>query len=799
MKTKRKFDSLKINNYWKNQLPPTNLTERFKDPYFPPVKESLLGLDENGNFLDPKNGPIRMKDINAEELEWKSIPEIFGENYLLFENKIEFDDIKQGNLGNCYFLSAIAALTEFPLLIYQIFRSNEVNEFGYYEVVLFIDGDWQIVFIDDYFPVIKNTNELKFCRPNGNELWAMILEKAWAKVNGGYALIIAGWPSDPLVALTGFNCQKLYHQEETLENLWLDISKSDNDNCIMCTNTINNKDIEKLGLVLNHAYTLISAKETPDKRIQLIRVRNPWGYKEWCGKYSDNSELWTKELREHFSEVNKDDGTFYISIDDFQRFFSNTQICNIMYNCNSRVFHLSNELLQFPLFLIVKLDRDENCAFSLNFKHWRFNRNFIGATHPASIIIAKLNEENGKFTIYDFNGNFSAHDDVDFITKLSKGTYFVWMFIDLMNCYPYPEKATFRINSTSEYEVSYYGCDFDFKIIRKIFVEGLKTLYNDKITSSVGVYHHIDNCFRKTGIGYEMFVNKHADKTLLVECDVSKIEGLRILPPFHIINGKIQMMLRPKTSTIILAMRTDQKSHWMNISKNTKEVNSNEELMQYEEDLERENLKEILEQKINPIVDPKFYNYNTLSKEEILMKNLTFETINMKQATLLKYKNEYKQFFDVLLDYNPIENDADLIWSKIIFKNGFYLGETLNGIRQGRGAFIFEDGNYYIGYWNNNQRSIYGRIFNSKNKIIYRGHFSNGVKQGNGVQLFENGNRYEGEFVNDVKSGKGIFYFANGTRWEGSFKNNQLHGEGFLYSNDNTNKKLVKYENGKLI
>ncbi|MFM7859730.1 MAG: C2 family cysteine protease, partial [Flammeovirgaceae bacterium] len=86
---------------------------------------------------------------------------------------------------------------------------------------------------------------------------------------------MAGWPSDPLVALTGFSSQKLYHQEETLENLWINISQSDIANCIMCTNTINNKDIEKLGLVLNHAYTLISAKETPDKSVKLIRVRNP--------------------------------------------------------------------------------------------------------------------------------------------------------------------------------------------------------------------------------------------------------------------------------------------------------------------------------------------------------------------------------------------------------------------------------------------------------------------------------------------------------------------------------------------
>ena len=84
----------------------------------------------------------------------------------LFENKIEFDDIKQGSLGNCYFLFAVASLTEFPKLIYQIFKTNDQNPFGYYEMVFFIDGEWQIIFVDDYFPVCKDTATLKFAKPN---------------------------------------------------------------------------------------------------------------------------------------------------------------------------------------------------------------------------------------------------------------------------------------------------------------------------------------------------------------------------------------------------------------------------------------------------------------------------------------------------------------------------------------------------------------------------------------------------------------------------------------------------------
>jgi hypothetical protein len=52
---------------------------------------------------------------------------------------------------------------------------------------LFIDGQWQVVIVDDYLPVKKNSENLVFAKPNGNEIWVLLLEKAWAKVNGGYS------------------------------------------------------------------------------------------------------------------------------------------------------------------------------------------------------------------------------------------------------------------------------------------------------------------------------------------------------------------------------------------------------------------------------------------------------------------------------------------------------------------------------------------------------------------------------------------------------------------------------------
>ena len=42
------------------------------------------------------------------------------------------------------------------------------------------------VVIDSFFPVMELSNELVFAQPNRNELWVILLEKAWAKFLGAY-------------------------------------------------------------------------------------------------------------------------------------------------------------------------------------------------------------------------------------------------------------------------------------------------------------------------------------------------------------------------------------------------------------------------------------------------------------------------------------------------------------------------------------------------------------------------------------------------------------------------------------
>ena len=60
----------------------------------------------------------------------------------MFQNKIEPSDIKQGQISNCWFLSALAGLAELPALVERLFVSKRVNEKGIYRIRLCKNAEW---------------------------------------------------------------------------------------------------------------------------------------------------------------------------------------------------------------------------------------------------------------------------------------------------------------------------------------------------------------------------------------------------------------------------------------------------------------------------------------------------------------------------------------------------------------------------------------------------------------------------------------------------------------------------------
>ena len=224
------YFSLNLNKYYKNQFPPNeNDKTPFIDNLFPPNNNSIFGIKSQNNNSKKKS---KYFNINPEEIIWLRPNEIFdNQPYSIFEHEIKLEDINQGKIGNCYFLSAISSLLKYPQMIYQLFKTLTIPKNNCYQIMMKINSEWKIIIIDDFFPCNKKNNFPIFCKPFKNEIWIMLLEKAWAKINKGYINIDNGYSFDVFNSLTPFSSEIIYHKNLKKENeLWYLIRKNDLNN-----------------------------------------------------------------------------------------------------------------------------------------------------------------------------------------------------------------------------------------------------------------------------------------------------------------------------------------------------------------------------------------------------------------------------------------------------------------------------------------------------------------------------------------------------------------------------------------
>jgi hypothetical protein len=152
----------------------------FIDPAFPPLVNSLYAQphDHRGDLAEG-GGPKKNECIV-----WRRPSEFIADSkpVYVFENKIEPDDIKQGQLGDCWLMCSLSSIAEFPKLVEDLFVTKETNANGVYEVRICKGGIWRSITLDDYFPCKPEAGPV-YSRANGNELWVLLLEKAFAKVD----------------------------------------------------------------------------------------------------------------------------------------------------------------------------------------------------------------------------------------------------------------------------------------------------------------------------------------------------------------------------------------------------------------------------------------------------------------------------------------------------------------------------------------------------------------------------------------------------------------------------------------
>ncbi|XP_063803906.1 calpain-3 isoform X4 [Pseudophryne corroboree] len=338
----------------------------FEDRDFPPNDSSLFYS---------QTFPIKF--------DWKRPPEIC-ENPQFIIGGANRTDICQGDLGDCWFLAAIACLTLNEKLLFRVIPPDQnftENYAGIFHFQFWRYGDWVDVVIDDCLPTFNN--QLVFTKSSQrNEFWSALLEKAYAKLHGSYEALKGGNTTEAMEDFTG-GVTEFYEIKDAPKDIFKILKKAfERGSLIGCSIDDKNEfsygisppsdmgeslkrmiqsvgDIQPnldgkgldpnpalsivpaqfetrmaSGLVKGHAYSVTGVEETPFKRekVKLVRLRNPWGQIEWNGSWSDNSKEWTvieKSEKSRLQHQIKEDGEFWMSFDDFMKNFTKLEICNL--------------------------------------------------------------------------------------------------------------------------------------------------------------------------------------------------------------------------------------------------------------------------------------------------------------------------------------------------------------------------------------------------------------------------------------------------------------------------------------
>jgi calpain-15 len=326
----------------------------FIDTSFP-ADESVVF----GDGCDPTGG---------KPVAWVRAKDAFPNASYLFEG-IEPTDVCQGGLGDCWLLAAISALAEFPGAVENLFVTNKMSTNGKYQIQLFDGGSnsWEVMDVDDQLAMMDAHDmfgegytfaggarfQSCFTKPQGDEIWVPLLEKAFAKFCGTYGALNGGHALYAWQCMTGCTELQEFRKEDggwmhiavaytdprsvhswsgrngqygTMDDdsFWSHICEADEANYVMgCSCTGGMEDQLDTGLVTGHAYSLIAAREVEadGESHKMICMRNPWGNdKEWNGRFSDNWGEWGSypELHAALEVGAAPDGKFWMCWDDFK-------------------------------------------------------------------------------------------------------------------------------------------------------------------------------------------------------------------------------------------------------------------------------------------------------------------------------------------------------------------------------------------------------------------------------------------------------------------------------------------------
>ncbi|KAJ3590531.1 hypothetical protein NHX12_008481, partial [Muraenolepis orangiensis] len=297
----------------------------FSDPTFC-ADQNSIGMPQDP---DPKNAITWLR------------PKEIGTNSVFVEGTTGTTDICQGQLGNCWLLAALSCLTMHPKLFVKVVppgQSLSTSYAGIFHFRFWQYGEWVEVVVDDRLPVREGRLLFSYSRTR-NEFWSALVEKAYAKLIGSYSSLKGGNISEGMEDFTGGIAYSMPVASRTPKVLWraltAALSRGSLLSCfIQASSYLEVGRVTGNGLIKGHAYAIVRSNKVSQESgdTMLYRLRNPWGFVEYSGPWSDKHEDWEDVDHVEKERINlnmEEDGEFWISVDDFSQLFDKVELCSV--------------------------------------------------------------------------------------------------------------------------------------------------------------------------------------------------------------------------------------------------------------------------------------------------------------------------------------------------------------------------------------------------------------------------------------------------------------------------------------
>lgn len=358
-----------INNYnfFKDEF------QKYKNALLAYKSKSQVFIDEN--FHPTANIQEKTIDLDDSTIIWKRVDDIYPAP-LFKKELIHHEYIQQGEIGDCYFITALMRIAKQPHLVEPLFEKEQPDAIlgkvpesinikcGAVVVYFRAFGRRTPVLIDTLIPTRYGEPIFNRLINDNKSPWSLLVEKAYAKLNGCYSNIDGGFFFDSIYSLYGYYNKAIYFfNKESLDvkKTIQKILKFQHYGCIMDasineTNEVDLNEIDEHNLVTKHSYLILKIRKFEEKIFFLLF--NPWGHKIWIGDYSSDSDLWKPELKEALKNE-PEKGHFWMIDRDFFHYFNEIDVAKPLDP------HWTVRLFECKLKQLTDCNKMQNFAFQI--------------------------------------------------------------------------------------------------------------------------------------------------------------------------------------------------------------------------------------------------------------------------------------------------------------------------------------------------------------------------------------------------------------------------------------------------